>query len=695
MNRNLLPMNWFSNETQIGNPGAAWWMTAAIFIGFSVLLAAWFRRRARARFATAERLDDFFRRSSFFGLHPVVAAFTSASIATVSVALLAIALMDVRWGKTEQEIPQTGIEILFLLDVSRSMLAEDVAPNRLQRAKQMIRDMVGRMAGDRVGLVVFAGESRQTIPLTNHYEDFNQMLDEVGPGSVRRGGSRLGDAIDAADRAFLNKTSAQRVVVVLTDGEDQESEPVKVAKRMHDELKTRIFTIGLGDMNSGARIPDVDLQRPDHESGRYVKYRGEAVWSKMNGEILREIAQVTDGIYIPAGTKQVDMAEVYDRYIAGMETTEFASAKVDSYVARFQWFALPALVLLLIDFAGRLSWRRATTVAGKRMSSVAVFVIATTFVSPVMAAASSVASIEAHNRGVELYRQGEFEPAAAEFARAANSPDNSVAVAARYNLGTTLYASAVQTLQSSEDEPTASPTASPTSSPMEQAKQSLNGAITAFRSALRVDPQQNDARANLEKSIRLLEQIEQQEEQQNQEQQDQPNEQDPSEESEQQDSEEGESEEGESQEGDSTQQNSEQQESESPDSGEEGTEPDSQPSDPSNEPMGQPDPQSDAGSDSESESESEKPSGADDNEEPPPDDASGELSSESDDSVSESNDEPNSMTEAMNEQPPLGESMTAEEAMKMLQSIRDRDMIRRFRLQQLRQKRQIPVDKDW
>jgi Ca-activated chloride channel homolog len=234
-----------------------------------------------------------------------------------------------------------------VLDVSRSMLAEDVAPNRLRRAKQMIADTMDEMIGDRVGLVIFAGEARQQIPLTSHYEDFKQTLDEITPGDLMRGGSRLGEAIRVARNSFLSKTNEHRAMVLLTDGEDQESNPVEEAIAAKAEQGVRIFTIGLGDLESGARIP---IGNDDRDRG-FVEHNGEQVWSKLNGEILTKIATVTDGAYIPAGTKQVNMADVYHGYIANVEQTEFETAKVNSLEARFQWFLLPAILLLLIETA--------------------------------------------------------------------------------------------------------------------------------------------------------------------------------------------------------------------------------------------------------------------------------------------------------------------------------------------------------
>ena len=261
-----------------------------------------------------------------------------------SLALMAIAMLDIRWGKTWQEVPQKGIEVMFALDISRSMLAEDTSPNRLSRAKQQISDLVDELMGDRVGLVVFAGETRQSVPLTTHYDDFKQILETVGPHTVRRGGSKLGDALTAASEGFISKTNDHKAIVIFTDGEDQESRPVEVAQTLHKETGVRIFTVGLGDFDKGSLIPD-DASK----AGGYLKHEGEQVWSKMNGEILSQIATETNGAYIPAGTKRVNMSAVYHNYIANVEQTEFETAKINTHIARFQWFALPALVLLLLE----------------------------------------------------------------------------------------------------------------------------------------------------------------------------------------------------------------------------------------------------------------------------------------------------------------------------------------------------------
>jgi Ca-activated chloride channel homolog len=326
------------SDFQIGNPTQFEWLWLVALCVAACVFAAVAQRRARLRFATANLIGRVlpparkFRRS------------LGTLLVTAAMVLLVVALVDVRWGKVWRDVPQKGIEVMFVLDVSRSMLADDAAPSRLERAKQQIKDTIDEMAGDRVGLVVFAGDVKQQIPLTTHYEDFKQRLDEVGPQNVRRGGSRLGDAIDAASHAFLTKSNAHKAMVIFTDGEDQESDPLAAARKAHAETGVRIFTVGLGDMDKGSRIP---LESDDH--GGYLEHDGQLVWSKLHGELLKKVATETDGAYVPAGTKQVNMAAVYHNYIAGVEQTEFETAKINQYEARFQWFLAPALALLLAE----------------------------------------------------------------------------------------------------------------------------------------------------------------------------------------------------------------------------------------------------------------------------------------------------------------------------------------------------------
>jgi Ca-activated chloride channel family protein len=330
-------------DIQFGNLGQLnWlWLVSAVFL--VIAFTGYAHQKSLKKFATANCLPTLFPTASrFYGRIRTA----STILAMLS---LVLALVDIRWGKTWREVPQKGIDVVFALDVSRSMLAGDIAPSRLERAKQQIKDIVDEMAGDRVGLVVFAGDAKQQIPLTKHYHDFKNMLDAVGPFDIERGGSRLGNAIKLAADSFLDKTDDHKAIVILTDGEDQESNPVVVAKQAYDQLGIRIFTIGLGDRLQGARVPAISRGARDSASGQFMEYEGQQVWSKLNNSILENVALATNGAYIPAETKSVDMASVYHSYIGNVQQQNFETARINSFTPRFQIFVGIALSLVLVE----------------------------------------------------------------------------------------------------------------------------------------------------------------------------------------------------------------------------------------------------------------------------------------------------------------------------------------------------------
>lgn len=259
--------------------------------------------------------------------------------------LLVVSLADPRWGSVWVERKQKGADVVFALDVSRSMLADDVSPTRLSRAKQFIDEMTSAMGGDRVALVTFAGDARQRVPLTGNFSDLKMTLDEVGPHDVTRGGSKLGDAIRTAEGSFVDDEKGSKAIVIITDGEDQDSFPVEAARTAYKEKGIRVFTVGLGDAAKGSHIP---IRQVSGNAG-YVMHDGTPVVTKMDGHTLKQTALAGGGAYIPAGASYVNMADVYHRYISNLTQREFDSARVEHLIPRFQWFAGAALALLLLD----------------------------------------------------------------------------------------------------------------------------------------------------------------------------------------------------------------------------------------------------------------------------------------------------------------------------------------------------------
>ncbi|MBC23781.1 MAG: hypothetical protein CMJ32_07705 [Phycisphaerae bacterium] len=322
----------------LDNPAAFNWIW--ILLPLAAVVAWSFRRRIRAAAIFAD--TALFRRisPSFSLTRPVV----RSSLVMVALAAIVISLMDVRWGRTEEEVEQRGIECFFVVDVSRSMLAGDAKPDRLERARQFIDDAVSQMTGDRVGLIDFAGTATVRTPLTVNYPAVRTAVEELHPREARRGGSMLGDAIRLASESFLDDDGTGKVIVVLTDGEDMESFPVEAAAKAWNDKGIRTFTVGIGSSGDGARIPTVaNGQRA------WVTHQGEVVWSKMDPVLLEKVALAGEGAFIPAGTRAVDMGAVFKTTIADVEQMEFEKRNVAQATPRFQWFVAIALFLLVLE----------------------------------------------------------------------------------------------------------------------------------------------------------------------------------------------------------------------------------------------------------------------------------------------------------------------------------------------------------
>ncbi|WP_089721110.1 vWA domain-containing protein [Candidatus Entotheonella palauensis] len=264
-----------------------------------------------------------------------------------AVACLIFALMQPQWGRSWQDVPQRGRDMMILLDVSRSMLVEDIAPNRLERAKSDIKDLVQilhREGGHRIGLVAFAGRASLQCPLTLDYAFFLQKLNAVGPYTAGRGGTLIGDAIRQALHAFGTLTHNYKDIILITDGEDHESFPLEAAQAAAEQ-DISIYTIGIGDPETGSRIP----VQNDQGERTYVRYDGREVQSRMQENLLLQIAERTGGAYVPAGVRAIELDRIYTDYIAPKARRHLDIAARERYVHRFQWFILAALLLLGMD----------------------------------------------------------------------------------------------------------------------------------------------------------------------------------------------------------------------------------------------------------------------------------------------------------------------------------------------------------
>lgn len=205
---------------------------------------------------------------------------------------------------------QASADLMVVLDVSRSMLAEDAAPSRLQRAKAELIDLLGKLKGHRVGLVAFAGRAQVLCPLTPDYGFFRVVLERTDPRSIGRGGTRIGEGLRTAKDAFGTGGGA-RLVLLITDGEDQDSYPVEAAQELK-KAGIRVVAIGFGD----ERGSEITLTDPGTGARSFlVDGQGQVVRSRLDGKTLREIALATDGAYIPAGVAALDLESIIREHV--------------------------------------------------------------------------------------------------------------------------------------------------------------------------------------------------------------------------------------------------------------------------------------------------------------------------------------------------------------------------------------------
>jgi Ca-activated chloride channel family protein len=245
-------------------------------------------------------------------------------------------------GETETVTAmQATADVMFVLDTSRSMLAEDAAPNRLARAKAEIAQLVGQLDGHRVGLVAFAGRGAAMCPLTPDHSFFTTVLATVDTRSAGRGGSRVGEAIKTAVRGFSPGQGA-KLIVLITDGDDQDPYTEDAAKLARD-AGIKVVAIGLGSETGS----EITLTDPATGAKTKLMHDGKPVISKLDGERLRKIALVTEGAYIPAGTSAVDLESIMKTHVAPMVSAAVTAAQRVIPAERYTWLVLAALGFLL------------------------------------------------------------------------------------------------------------------------------------------------------------------------------------------------------------------------------------------------------------------------------------------------------------------------------------------------------------
>jgi Ca-activated chloride channel homolog len=314
----------------------------ALYIIPVLVLLAWYLGRNRKKL-----LDKFVSRK----LQPVIMpaysktkSWLKFSIILLALSSLILAAANPQVGTKMEEVKQTGIDVFILLDVSTSMLAQDIKPSRLEKAKYQISNLIRRLQGDRIGLIIFSGAAYVQIPLTTDYSAANLFLNAVDVNSVPQAGTAIGPAITLATESFNYKTPTQKVIIAITDGEDHEGDVIEaVNNAVSKEIK--VYTIGLGSPE-GTPIPVYNNGQP---AGFKKDNDGNPILTKLDEATLRQIASAGKGKYF-RGSNYEDELDLIYRDLAKLDKTEFGVKKVTDYEDRFYYFLAPAILLLLLEF---------------------------------------------------------------------------------------------------------------------------------------------------------------------------------------------------------------------------------------------------------------------------------------------------------------------------------------------------------
>ena len=449
----------------------------------------------------------------------------------LAVASLFVALARPQAGFEWKEVKRKGIDILMAVDTSKSMLATDVKPNRLERSKLGIMDFVSKLEGDRVGLIPFAGTAFLMCPLTLDYAAFRQSLEALDTQIIPQGGTDLASAIREAQFAFSNNAN-HKILVLVTDGEDLEGEALSAAKEAAQKGLT-IYTVGVGTP-AGELIP---LRKNGNGVAFAKDEKGQVVKSRLDEKMLQDIARTTGGQYEPLGQQAEGLEAIYQQKLSLVPKHELAERKQKVPLDRFEWPLLAAFILLVLEFglSDRKSLRRGLPViktaqrrilkGTKAAGAVALLALAFTLLPGLKTAYASPANAEKaylegdysraetqyreeaakapedpqlqFNLGAASYKSGKYDKAVNAFQASLSGKEIPLQNKAYYNMGNALYRQGQETEKSN---------------PQDTIRKWEN-AVQSYEGALKLDPNDQDAVFNRDFVKKRLEELKKQQKQ--------------------------------------------------------------------------------------------------------------------------------------------------------------------------------------
>ena len=443
-----------------------------------------------------------------------------------------VALARPQYGFKWIDVKRKGIDILFAVDTSKSMLAEDVSPNRLKRAKFAIMDFVGQLEGDRVGLMPFAGSAFLMCPMTIDYSAFESSLQAVNTTIIPRGGTDLAKAIAEAESILTNEAN-HKILVLITDGENLEGNTLHAAETAADNGVT-IYTVGVGTRD-GELIP----QNQNGKSGFVKDEKGQFITSRLDETALTKIAEITGGLYVPLGANGEGLQTIYEEKLSLIPKEELAEKRHKVALERFVWPLGAAIALLMLEFmvGGRKSTRSLRipfikTAGRRKKQKITIAFLMFVLLNAVVPKAEASKGEDAYkegdfltagafydellqetpndarlhfNYGTTAYKNNMFEDAAKAFTEALKSDDLSLQEKAYYNRGNALFQRGKESLQTD---------------PQHTIK-TWEEAVASFDGALQLNSINEDASYNLQLVKKQLEELKKQQEEQDKKDQDQ------------------------------------------------------------------------------------------------------------------------------------------------------------------------------
>ncbi|NVK51855.1 MAG: VWA domain-containing protein [Flavobacteriaceae bacterium] len=300
------------------------------------LLAFWWKKRTQKKFTDVALLKKLAPNTSVFK------SVLKLSFFCIGLSFLIISLVNPKMGTKLKTVKREGVDVVFALDVSKSMLAEDIAPNRLEKAKQIISKIIDKLGSDRVGIIIYAGNAYPLLPITTDHAAAKMFLQNAAPDMVSSQGTAINQALNLAKTYYNDDEQTNRFLIIISDGEDHQDETKNVAQNMSKE-GIKVYSVGVGT-EKGSPIP----MKVNGSLIGYKKHKGETVITRRNATVLETVANAASGRYID-GNKTETPVKFIEELITNAQKNEFETKQFSDYKDQFQWFIGFGLLFLLID----------------------------------------------------------------------------------------------------------------------------------------------------------------------------------------------------------------------------------------------------------------------------------------------------------------------------------------------------------